>query len=228
MSFDHVAWRPLPYSRGVEIGSDWQDKTADDPVFGIYTTCGFFSRAEVALLEQIARQFPGDWLEIGAHTGWCTAAIAAAAGNNVVAVEPMLRSWEWYRRFAANLGAGLMCGQVMPWAGKNNQYFYTANCSLEFDGCLIDGDHEAPHPLNDARCCYARLKKRGVIILHDFRGGSIWVAGRYLADQGMQWRVYPSVNMIFAAWRGDFDPPPDIHEGPDDWAAHYGLPEWAK
>ena len=223
MSFDHVAWRPLPYSMGVPIGSDWQDKPADDPVFGLYTTCGFWTENEVELLSEIAEQFRGSWLEIGAHTGWCTEDIAFL--SEVVAIEPMFSIFEWYQRFFDNIHPDLR-RNVMPWAGRSDQYF--AIHGGKFDGCLIDGDHEAPHPLNDAIACYERLNERGVIILHDFRGGSIWDAAKYLVDQGMNWRVYPSVNMVFVAWRGEFSPPPDIQEGDTDWAKHYGLLEWAR
>jgi len=222
---------------GVPIGSDWQDKAADDPVFGLYTTCGFWTRGETALLADIAAQFVGHWIEIGAHTGHCTAHIAEAnwrdpeCKGTVTAIEPMFGLREWFERFVENVDGGRICGPwnsgyVMPWAGRSDQYF--AIHGGKFDGCLIDGDHEAPHPLNDAIACYERLNERGVIILHDFRGGSIWDAAKYLVDQGMNWRVYPSVNMVFVAWRGEFTPPPDIQEGDTDWAKHYGLPEWAR
>ena len=225
MSFDHFAWRPLPYSMGVPIGSDWQDKPADDPVFGLYTTCGFWSEGETDLLRSIAVQFSGSWLEIGAHTGWCTETLQTW-DRHVIAIEPMFSNQEWYRRFVQNLRPDWSYANVMPWAGRSDQYF--AIHGGKFDGCLIDGDHEAPHPLNDAIACYERLNERGVIILHDFRGGPVYDAAKYLVDQGMNWRVYPSVNMVFVAWRGEFSPPRDIQEGDTDWAKHYGLPEWAK
>lgn len=228
MSFDHVVWRGLPYSRGVKIGSDFQDKLPNDPVFGIYRDCcGLFSAEEVRLLEQIAVQFRGDWLEIGAHTGWCTAALLRT-GCAVTAVDPGFANVEWLRRFYDNISASRGLNSSITIRAQRSCELFQEPAGALWTGCLIDGDHEAPHPLNDAIGCYDRLKSRGVIVLHDFRGGSIWDAGKYLIDQGMEWRVYPSVNMIFVAWRGRFVPPPDIHEGPDDWATHYGLPRWAE
>lgn len=228
MSFDHVAWRPLPYSCGVEIGSDWQDKPSDDPVFGLYTTCGFWTRGETELLREIVLQFCGRWLEIGAHTGWCTRVMNDCL-RGVVAIEPLFSNPSWYERFAENVMLQDRIG-IMPWAGRSEQYFaiWDGGGGRTFDGCLIDGDHVAPHPLNDAKNCFDRLNERGVILLHDFRGPDVWDAAKYLVDQGMNWRVYPSVHMVFAAWRGEFTPPPDIQEGAVDWAKHYGLPEWAK
>ena len=239
MSFDHVAWRALPYSMGVEIGSDWQDKAPDDPIFGLYRTCGFWTKGETRLLMDVAFQAKGAWLEIGAHTGWCTNALVKPfdrylGAGLVVAIEPMFSLPRWYRRFTENLAEyhdnGPMDGMVMPWAGRSDQYFaiWDGAGGRTFDGCLIDGDHCDVNPLNDAIGCYERLNERGVILLHDFRGPDIWNAGKYLADRGMQWRVYPSVHMVFVAWRGAFEPPPDIQEGDVDWAKHYGLPEWAQ
>lgn len=211
---------------GVPIGSDWQDKAADDPVFGLYTTCGLWTRGETWLLRDIAVQIRGRWLEIGAHTGWCTAAINNC-GASIVAIEPMLSLCEWHERFQHNIERRI---GIMPWAGRSEQYFavWDGGGGRTFDGCLIDGDHNEPHPLNDAIGCYDRLNERGVILLHDFRGPAVWDAAKYLVDRGMNWRVYPSVHMVFVAWRGEFDPPPDIQEGAVDWAKHYGLPEWAK
>jgi hypothetical protein len=228
MSFEHVAWRPLPYSMGVPIGSDWQDKAADDPIFGLYTTCGFWSNAETTLLTQISAMIQGRWIEIGAHTGWCTSILGDYA-DFVVSIEPMFSLPEWYRRFAKNVQA-LDDGVVMPWAGLSNQYFaiWDGAGGRTFDGVLIDGDHAGGNPLMDARNAYDRLNPRAVVLLHDFRGPEVWDAAKYLVDQGMQFKVYPSVNMVCVCWRGEFNPPDTFQEGETDWVKHYGLPEWAK
>lgn len=235
MSFDHVAWRPLPYSMGVPIGSDWQDKPADDPVFGLYRECGFWTAAETKLLDSIARKFFGEWLEIGAHTGWCTEVMKWHAFR-VTAIEPMLSRLDWFERFQENLNkrneyqqlVGL--GNVMPWSGRSDQYFaiWDGGGGRTFDGVLIDGDHQGPVPLNDAKGAFDRLNERAVVLLHDFRGPDVWDAAKYLVDRGMNFKVYPSVHMVCVCWRGQFEPPPTFQEGSVDWAAHYGLPEWAR
>jgi hypothetical protein len=211
---------------GVEIGSDWQDKEVDDPRFGLYRTCGFWTRGETELLRDISGEFVGGhWLEVGAHTGWCTAALCEGGVGCVTAIEPMFGDLDWYRRFIGNVD-GI---PVRPFMGRSDQYFaiWDGGGGRTFDGCLIDGDHEGGNPLNDAICCFDRLNERGVILLHDFRGPEVWDAAKYLVDRGMKWRIYPSVHMVFAAWRGEFDPPLDRQEGDRDWAAHYGLPGWA-
>lgn len=228
MSFDHVAWRPLPYSMGVPIGSDWQDKPADDPVFGLYRTCGFWSEAESEFLADVADQFTGgEWLEIGAHTGWCTDILTRDAGR-ITSIEPMFSLREWFKRFAVNVDLG--CAKVMPWAGRSDQYFevWDGAGGRTFDGVLIDGDHNHPCPLNDAKNSFDRLNGRAVVLLHDFRGPAVWDAAKYLVDRGMKFKVYPSVHMVCVCWRGEFDPPPTFQEGETDWVKHYGLPEWAR
>lgn len=229
MSFEHAIWRPLPYSMGVPIGSDWQD-LPEGHEFDLYRTCGFWTEAETLLLKQCAAAMLGfDWIEIGAHTGWCTSALASF--GTVVAIEPMFSSRQWYRRFAGNLEPDMMTeGWVMPWAGRSDQYFeiWDGAGGRTFDGALIDGDHNAPCPLNDAMHVFDRLNERAVVLLHDFRGPDVWDAAKYLVDRGMQFKVYPSVHMVCVCWRGDFQPPSTFQEGTTDWSAHYGLPEWAK
>lgn len=229
MSFEHVAWRPLPYSMGVPIGSDWQDKPADDHVFGLYRECGFWTKSETKLLSKVADWFFGSWLEIGAHTGWCSNTIGDQA-ERVICIEPMFSLFEWYERFAENVGDMMADGTVMPWSGRSDQYFaiWDGGGGRTFDGVLIDGDHQGPVPLNDAKGAYDRLNERAVVLLHDFRGPDVWDAAKYLVDRGMNFKVYPSVHMVCVCWRGEFEPPPTFQEGSVDWAAHYGLPEWAR
>jgi hypothetical protein len=228
LNFAHAIWHSRGYSGGVPIGSDWADKPEGDPTFGLYKNCGFWSRGEVALLGQVARQFPGRWLEIGAHTGWCAGHLAAEKCN-VISVEPGFLVLEWYRRYAENLSDELAAGQVMPFAGRSSQFFdiWEAHPVRNFIGTVIDGDHDEPNPLLDAKGSFARLEERGVIALHDFRGPAVWDAAKWLVDQGMQFRVYPSVHMVCICWRGEFDPPPQIQEGPD-WARIHTIPHWAR
>jgi hypothetical protein len=228
LNFANAIWHPRGYSGGVPIGSDWADKPEGDPKFGLYKNCGFWSRGEVALLGQVARQFPGRWLEIGSHTGWCAGHLVAS-GCDVISIDPGFLDEEWYERFRANLAEELAGVRVIPFAGRSAEFFNIWELHPEkmCTGSLIDGDHDAPNPLEDAKGSYARLADRGVIALHDFRGPAVWDAAKWLVDQGMQFRVYPSVHMVCLCWRGSFDPPPDIQEGPD-WRRIYEVPAWVR
>lgn len=230
MSFNHVSWRPLHYSIGVEICSDFADAAPDDPLHWWHNNVGFWTRGEAKLLRDIAAQFQGHWVEIGAHTGW-TAAQIVAGGAHVTSIESMFSYWPFYKRFSENLASELAAGKVMPWSGRSDWYFehWDNQDGRKFIGACIDGDHEAPHPLRDAINCFDRLEDRGVILLHDFRGPGPWEAGEYLAKQGMEYKIYGSVHMVGVFWRGDFTPPPEIREGKtsDEWIRHYGKPDWA-
>ena len=77
--FKNAEWRPLPYSKGVLIGSDFSDKAKTDPVFGVFKNCGFWTLEEAKILFSVARSIGGYWLEIGGLTGWTAAHLAAAS-----------------------------------------------------------------------------------------------------------------------------------------------------
>lgn len=229
MSFANVLWRPLPYSIGVEIGSDFADVPVSDPLHWHHNNVGFWSRGESKLLREISAQFQGHWVEVGAHTGW-TAAQIVAGGSFVTSIESMFSYWPFYKRFSENMGRELADGKVMPWSGRSDWYFshWDKHDGRKFAGACIDGDHEEPMPYRDAVNCYERLEDRGVIVLHDFRGPGPWSAGEYLAKRGMQYKVYGSVHMVGVFWRGRFDLPPEIHEGRTDWVRNYGRPDWVR
>jgi hypothetical protein len=232
MSFDNVKWRPMHYSMGVEIGSDFTDKPEGDPLRWQHENVGFWSQGEAKLLRQIASQFDGHWLDIGAHTGWTAAHIAKWGHTHVTSIEPMFMDYLFYERFVENLQDEISQALVMPFPGTSDLFFnqWGDDPARKFAGACIDGDHDKPHPLRDAVHCLDRLEDRGVIVLHDFRGPGPWDAGEYLAEQGMQYKVYGSVHMVGVFWRGDFTPPAEIAEGKThaDWILHYGLPNWAK
>lgn len=94
--FKHLHWRKMGHSMGHLVASDWADKADDDPTFGIYKNCGLWTRDEAAILYNVAQtQAPGDWLDIGCHTGWTSFHIAyahepIAVGNYVRYCDPVL------------------------------------------------------------------------------------------------------------------------------------------
>lgn len=206
------------HSFGHDVVSDWSDKDDDDPVFGLYKQCGFWTHDEAAILFHIAGRVTGSWLDIGGATGW-TAAHLAQAGANVISVEPMLWLQEWRARFAANVGIELRHGYIMPWAGRSEQFFCVLEgMELRFDGVVIDGDHNAPVPLRDAISAASRLYNPGVILLHDLMGGPVQDAAIWLMDHGFNCRVYYTPHMIACCWRGDrFTPPQHMADTAIDW-----------
>jgi predicted O-methyltransferase YrrM len=163
------------------------------------------STREVAILSAVAASCRGVWCELGSHTGW-SAAHVAAAGNVVVAVDPeftanraMLERAQgnWYR-------CGLR-GVMIP-AGVRSREYFAGSDVPNFDGIVIDGDHTAPEPLLDAQQALAALypaPRPGVIVLHDYRGQPVKDAVEWLRAQGMRVQTYDTMNGLAVCWRGE-------------------------
>lgn len=201
--FKHAVSRVMGHSFGHDVLSDWGDKAEDDPVFGIYTRCGFWTHDEAAILYTIARSIGGHWLDIGAHTGW-TAAHCAAAGCDIVIVEPMTRLEHWSRRLEDNLHAFWPHVEEITYL-RSEEYLRVT--SLRFDGIIIDGDHGHPNPLLDASLGELRLEPYGAILFHDAIGGPVWRGIEHLLNAGYRCHVYLTPHIVACCWRGEWTPP---------------------
>lgn len=215
--FKHAHCRVMGHSRGHDVLSDFADRPAADPVFGLYKNCGFFTHDEAAILYACALRIKGNWLDIGCHTGWTSAHIAEA-GAEVVAVDNMLPVLEFYARFAENVDPYLEDGRIEPFAGRSDQLFEACDKRI-LSGACIDGDHGRPNPLNDAKGCVDRMLDTGVIMLHDFAGAPVWEAVVWLMDNGFNCRVYWTPHMLACCWRGNFVPPHHERDPNVDWSA---------
>lgn len=210
--FHDVVWRAMPHSYGELVGSDWADKPSDDSIFGLYKNCGFLCRDEVRLVYDCAVQVGGRWLEIGAHTGWCTLHLLHA-GCEVIALEPMFRIAEFARRFWRNLGSD--AAPNLQASMLRSDELFEGGLSGEsskliqdgFDGVLIDGDHNPPRPVEDTRGAARYLHHPGIIVLHDVIGGPVQEALLFLISDGFCCKVYPTVHGLAVCWRGSFLPP---------------------
>ena len=201
----------MPHSGGAPVASDWTDKAPNDPVFGLYKRCGFWTFDEAQILHRCALQVPGDWLDIGSHTGWTTAHIAAVEGCHVVAIDPMYRVPEFLARAEENLTACGVRDQVTLSLATSNEYFAIHSPhGARFAGICIDGDHEPPCPVTDARNAHTWLQQRGVVLFHDAKGQPVVDGFRWLAAQGYRMKYYPTVHGVAVCWRSDEFTPPEI------------------
>lgn len=230
--FNHLVSRPMGHSFGHDVPSDWGDKANDDPVFGLYKRCGMWTHDEAAILYNVARSLPpGDWLDIGCHTGWTTRHIAAAhpfdgfdldgsarsakalESNYVHWVDPMLSVPGFSERFAENGGETMkhpgepLCGTSQEIFARGPWFYFPGN---RYRGVVIDGDHEPGKPLEDAQNSAAHLAADGVILLHDFIGQPVREAVTWLLDHGFHARIYWTPHMVACCWRGDFQPPDHV------------------
>ena len=205
--FQHVTWRPMAHSFGVDVGSDWDDKAEDDPVFGIFKQCGFWTLDEAAILYECAQRHPGFWLDIGGHTGWTAAHILQSAECDVTLVDPMYANPEFKQRAKDNL-AGIDPERYALQAAPSTTFF--ANwiaADLRFDGVVIDGDHDRAHVLNDARNSVDHMQPTGLILLHDAVGAPVQDAVQVLQEAGFNIRVYLTPHVVTCCWLSDFTPP---------------------
>ncbi len=218
--FKHLHSRVMGHSFGHDVLSDWADKADDDPVFGIYKNCGFWTHDEAAILYNVAARVGGDWLDIGCHTGWTSKHINAATDCEVNAVDPMLALGEFACRFECNTGFP----KHWEWPITSEKLFRSfggAAPEMRWCGIVIDGDHEPGVPLADAKGAAAHLADPGVIIFHDFIGQPVREAVTWLMDQGFHCRVYLTPHMVALCWRGDFTPPDHV---PDPFIVSQDLP----
>ena len=95
----------------------------------------------------------------------------------------------------------------------SNEYFKKHECGDRFDGYIIDGDHDAPHPLEDAQNSARFANPSCVILFHDFIGRPLRAAVRWLMESGWKCRVYYTPHMVALCWRGFGDDRPRGHEG---------------
>jgi SAM-dependent methyltransferase len=188
--FKYLHWRPMEYTHGVPVTSDWADKSPDDPVFGPFKQWGFWTMEEVAILYDTAKRVGGSWLDIGGHTGW-TGAHILAGGCHVTAVDPLYHIPEFKQRACDN-SADL--GSIDFWAGTSDTWFQQFPDHL--DGVVIDGDHEPPQPLFDAMNAHTRVKEGGVILFHDLIYPGPIAAYEYLLAHGWRGQVFPTTHKV--------------------------------
>jgi hypothetical protein len=202
-NFKHLHWRPMQHAFGVHVASDWADKSADDPVFGLYKKCGLWTMDEVQILHQCALAFPGNWLDIGCHTGWTTRNIAESGQNLIAAIDPMLAVDEFRARAIENCSDNIDIG----WYPLTSDAYFEKHGGWEINGACVDGDHMAPHPERDAVNCAANLRNPGVILFHDAIGKPVQDAVMALHRKGFQIKVYPTPHVVAVCWFGEWTPP---------------------
>lgn len=178
--------------------------------------CGYWSDDEAAILHHIAKSRPGRWLDIGARFGW-TAAHLIAAGARVTLIDPALKYQAQSERMERNL-RNYWDGLVMISAKAADEFFDCHGTDFAWDGFVIDGNHDSPFPLNDAKNCHAHANEASVIVFHDTWGRPIREGIEWLIDSGWSTRFYDTPNGVAVCWRDDWTPPHHIPDPSIDWA----------
>jgi hypothetical protein len=212
--FKHVVSSPMPHSFGHDVPRGWADKPDVEP-WKHWKRCGWWTHDEAAILFNVVvaswpvsnkdRHSFGLWADIGANLGWTTAHIAVA-GAEVFAVEPMQTVELWEERFQENCYECRQSIIAMHWKSER----FWAETNMHLDGCVIDGDHDAPQPLLDAQG--AAKHEARVILFHDFIGRPVREGVEWLMQHGYSFRVYLTPHMVACCWRHDsgFTPPDHV------------------
>lgn len=213
-NFKHLTQRTMGQSMGHDVLSDWADKSDDDPVFGIWKRCGFWTHDEGSILYHVANRAGGNWCDIGCHTAWTSLHINVGSGKPVDCVDYMLGLPEFLDRFKENTReARVVAVHDLPF--KSDDFF--KSITWKYSGFCIDGDHDRPQPLHDAQNAVKHLADDGVIIFHDFIGRPVQEAVEYLMGIGFKTRAYWTPHMVACCWRGDFVPPDHVRDSAINW-----------
>lgn len=202
--FRHVVCRVMGHSQGHDVLSDFADKPENHPVFGVYRACGFVTHDEAAILFNVAQKIGGTWLDIGGLTGW-SACHMAAAGCKVYSVDPMYANPQFRARAEENIAAAGFGDRISLWACTSAEFF--AKTRRSFDGILIDGEHSAPYPMQDAENALRRVAPGGVVLFHDALMYQVRKAYHALGNAGWKTQTYKTPHGVALCHRNGFEPP---------------------
>lgn len=184
---------------------------------------GFLSRDEAHILYNTALQFRGQRaLEIGCWMGW-SACHLALAGVELDVVDPLLERPEFFDSVSQSLTAAGVRDRVTLYPGfsPGTVQALAAQEQRRWSLIFIDGNHEAPGPLEDAIACELLATEDALIIFHDLSSPDVAQGLDYLRDRGWNTLVYQTMQIMGVAWRGNVKP---IHHTPDP-AVSWTLPD---
>lgn len=191
---------PWPYLRR-EIPHNWYVDRRQPVV-------GFLSRDEAHILYNLALPFKGKRaLEIGCWMGW-SACHLALAGVQLDLVDPLLERPEFFESVSSSLWAAGVLDTVRLIPGFSPQAVEEVAASehRKWSLIFIDGNHEAPGPLNDAIACEPFAEEDALIVFHDLASPDVAQGLDYYKQQGWNTLIYQTMQIMGVAWRGNVTP----------------------
>jgi glycosyltransferase involved in cell wall biosynthesis/predicted O-methyltransferase YrrM len=191
---------PWPYLRQ-EIPHNWYVDRRNP-------TIGFLSRDEALILYNIALQFQGKRaLEIGCWMGW-SACHLALAGVVLDVIDPLLARSEVYDSVRGSLEAAGVIDRVnlVPGYSPQQVELLASQQQRRWSLIFIDGNHEAPGPLQDAIACEPYAETDAAIVFHDLASPDVAEGLNYFRQQGWNTLVYQTMQIMGIAWRGNVQP----------------------
>lgn len=187
---------------------------------------GFVSRDEALILYNSSRLFAGKpALEIGCWMGW-SACHLALGGVMLDIVDPSLAQKAIHDSVAASLGAAGVADRCTLHAGASpgEVHRIAAKEDRRWSLIFIDGNHEAPHPLQDVEAVEHYAAETALVLFHDLAFPDVAPALDYLRQKGWQTMIYATMQIMAVAWRGSVTP---VRHVPDPNVA-WQLPPWIK
>ncbi len=184
---------------------------------------GFLSRDEAHILYNTALQMQGKpALEIGCWLGW-SACHLALAGVQLDIIDPLLEQPDFYESVHQSLqAAGVLDRvQLIPGYSPAKVEAIAAVRGRQWSLIFIDGNHDAPAPLQDAIACEALAAPDALILFHDLASPDVAQGLDYLRQRGWHTLVYQTMQIMGVAWRGNVAP---VHHRPDP-SVEWHLPE---
>ncbi len=171
-------------------------------------TVGFLSRDEAHILYNTALQFSGNKaLEIGCWMGW-SACHLALAGVKLDVIDPLLSRPEFYQTVQQSLAAAGVIHRVNLIPGYSPQTVeeLASKTQQKWSLIFIDGNHDAPGPLQDAMICEQFATEDAIILFHDLASPDVAQGLDYFQQQGWQVMIYQTMQIMGVAWRGNVIP----------------------
>ena len=186
---------------------------------------GFVSRDEAHILYNSALPFAGRRaLEIGCWVGW-SACHLARAGVVLDVIDPVLERPEFRGAVAESLATSGARADVNLVGGLSPQKVHElAAAGRRWSLLFIDGNHDAPFPLNDAIACEPYAEPDALVLFHDLASPEVSPGLDYLQDRGWQTMVYQTMQVMGVAWRGNVRP---VEHFPDP-SIHWPWPAYLR
>lgn len=191
--------------------------------------CTYWTHDEAAILYNIAKDIKGDWVDIGARFGWTTATLVEA-GCDVSAVDTHLCIEARRMRLEQNLAQYLNGDEECSYLPSMEFLKAAQRIGQSFNGFVIDANHDAPEPCNDAFYSFAVARRDCVMMFHDTWGSPIREGVQCLMEMGFNCRMYDTPNGVACLWRGlgNWKPPDHTPDPKVDWSEmrKNGAPEF--
>jgi predicted O-methyltransferase YrrM len=184
-----------------EIPHNWY---VDSRVAGI----GFVSRDEAHILYNIALMFRDKLaLEIGCFLGW-SACHLALGGVILDVIDPVLSREDFRQSITASLTAAGVINRANLIGGSSPAAVaeLVIQTGRKWSLIFIDGDHEAPGPLNDAIACEGCAEPDAMIVFHDLASPAVARGLEYYRARGWKTLVYQTMQIMGVAYRGVVSP----------------------